>query len=548
MVSDSKKLRIKLIYAPILYSSLRHEIEPLPPLGLGILTAVLRENDYEVELDDLHIKMRNFYTDKKIIKQMAFPRILSNNLKMSLWHYIQNDYKDKKLDLLINRIIGHHDWDRSDVIGISVFDAAQFFYSLVIAKKIKQYGIPVIFGGAYMNTMGYKYFKKINLIDFLLVGGGELSLLQFINFLEGKRRIEDVPGLWYKHNGRTYRNHPELFKIEDSPMPDFNGLPLDLYKVPVDSKKTMILPYQISTGCISKCSFCNEHKTNEFQYKSYEKVIFEIKELSKRYNTHIIQFAENNIFFSYDYLERFCNTLIHEEQNIQWGAMTGIIDSQQRILDRPLLEKMKKAGCCFLIIGVETGSDRLRRRMGKQFTSSQVSEVLKSSYQLGINNSVNFIAGYPYETPEDLQQTVQFIKDNSQYMSLCRYGRFYISYNSPMHINPKPFRLKIIEEKTKFFKPLFEFDEIDRYAWKEKCKHIEKSYKIISRACYKYILMPNFNIRRYTPFWIFNLVMNIRAKNNWLTRCLDCFLSLFIKSYHKSYQHSYLLKYGFLKY
>jgi radical SAM superfamily enzyme YgiQ (UPF0313 family) len=73
---------------------------------------------------------------------------------------------------------------------------------------------------------------------------------------------------------------------------------------------------------------------------------------------------------------------------------------------------MKEAGCTALQFGIESGSVRRLKRMGKLFSRADAEKVLRLSAQAGINNWVNLIVGFPGETESDFQETVSFVRSN----------------------------------------------------------------------------------------------------------------------------------------
>jgi radical SAM superfamily enzyme YgiQ (UPF0313 family) len=82
----------------------------------------------------------------------------------------------------------------------------------------------------------------------------------------------------------------------------------------------------------------------------------------------------------------------------------------KRSHDYEFFAQMADAGCESLQIGVETGSDRLRFEMNKKFTNRDLDHHLEMCQQVGIKNTLLMFTGYPTETDEDFQQTLQMLE------------------------------------------------------------------------------------------------------------------------------------------
>jgi hypothetical protein len=168
-------------------------------------------------------------------------------------------------------------------------------------------------------------------------------------------------------------------------------------------------------------------------------------------------------------------------------------------IDENLLEKMKNAGAIKLTWGVESASPKMLKYINKNTNLDKISKFLKYSDNLGITNHIELIAGLPYETEEDINITVNFIKENSNYIDIYTLNSFYLYPNSYFFINSEKFGIRIINykkmENMNFFPKdsrtsvgrfSYMFDEISGLKWKEKNKQIIKSTQIIANTIRKY--------------------------------------------------------------
>jgi hypothetical protein len=116
-------------------------------------------------------------------------------------------------------------------------------------------------------------------------------------------------------------------------------------------------------------------------------------------------------------LSRFCD-LINDA--VSQGVIRQVKWSGEAII-RPemtieLLKKMKRAGCCDLSYGMESGSQSVVESMGKRFKISDAETVIRATHDAGIGVTLNFMVGFPTETEEFFQETLDFIKRNREYI------------------------------------------------------------------------------------------------------------------------------------
>lgn len=435
------------------------------PYGMGILAAFLRKNGYYVEQEDLSVKINRYNYSSSVPSYL--PKnfsILDDRIDFLLRPSGINDrishYADKILDSMQIK--------RFNLIGFSIFSHYYFYFALMLSKRIKEkINIPIVWGGPFINLFGKLYPEAFNFVDYMVAGDGNISLLKLIHYLEGRINISEVPNLSYRSSGDVVTNHQAAQPLADMPMPDFSDLPFKLYDSfhdPSLLRTDTRLPYQVSRGCTNRCSFCNFiDNSKKLEFKSYEKVVTELRQMKERYNNKRFYFCDEAINNSYEYLGGLCDVLIRNRLNIDWIVYAKIIG-----LDRHILEKMKKAGCSRLILGIESGSDRILKMMNKGFTSEQASKVLRWSSEAGIKNMAYFMAGYPYETQEDVNLTSKFIRENKKYYHATHISVFVLTHASDIYRNFEKYGLTNLSPTPDRF--ILTFDESGGLKWEQKQK------------------------------------------------------------------------------
>jgi len=178
----------------------------------------------------------------------------------------------------------------------------------------------------------------------------------------------------------------------------------------------------------------------------------------------------------YDYINNFCDEIIEKNLNIKWSDSV-----RSDCLDKELILKMKKAGCIALTFGIESGSDSTLKRMKKGIISKKSSDILRWSSSAGIFNIVNFIVGFPQESDEDFQETLDFIRQNINFIHSTSLNKF-ILHNSDILINPLKYGIETTHSnkfENNSSSPTFTFNEINGLKWDELVKKANTKWKTV---------------------------------------------------------------------
>jgi len=490
-----RDFRVKLISLPNLYFLLRFS-QCVLPHDLGVINAFLRDSGYDVSMDDMSVKIESYNRRFRFSPGRRIDLTILRQ-EQRIIDYLSGHSCDKKVEQFSDNLAKVVSCEGYDLIGISVKGIFQFLFALLLSKKIKSLSdAKIVLGGPSVTIHGRELFNKFPYLDYMITGDGQVPLFKLVNYLEGRAAIEDVPNLIYRQNGTVKSNPRKLYPIEDLCMPDFPDYMVDFYRSRY--YPALVLPYQISRGCPYECSFCDhKHINPSVEFKSYDKVVREIKAMKERYQSNRFFFYDEVINCSYEYLDKLCDIFIEEKLDISWSSA-----ARSDNLDRKILQKMKKAGCVSLGFGIESGSNRILKIMGKGFTSEQAARVLKDSYDEGIRNILFIIVGYPHEKKEDITETIEFIRKNAQYIdTIAPIRPLVVVYGSLLYNNPEKFGIDKLRPKFDMFS-YFVFDEINGLRWEEKVKQQKYSYKKILWANFKYILSKKYRIN-LIHFWLY---------------------------------------------
>ncbi len=281
----------------------------------------------------------------------------------------------------------------------------QILASVLIAAEMKKRRpeIAVVFGGLPLHgQLAENLLHCFPCVDFIIVGEGEKALVRLLEALAGDRPVSSVPQLMRRtSDGIAFSDAVEkLTTLDDElPSPDYD----DHFAHHLPGTHGMPFPrlqVQSSRGCKwGKCSFCIEGLPSRSGYrtKSPDNMVREIRELTERYKSTEVHFADADIATRDDLFQ----LLAESSMNVAFGAeVTGMVK-------KATLIKMKKAGARTIQIGVESFSGRMLKKFIKGVPLIRYVERIKWCEELGIHLVYNVIVGAPFETQADIDVAVR---------------------------------------------------------------------------------------------------------------------------------------------
>jgi radical SAM superfamily enzyme YgiQ (UPF0313 family) len=401
-------MKIAIVICPFWYTN-------FPPLQIALLSAVVKTRGHSVNPFDLN-------------------KILYDNCKAeykNMWKSYYRWYQDKDTcdDFLLRhkKIIDHN----IKKICSSKPDAIIFYVNTStkiltekLAEKVKKL-LPdssiIFFGQEYCSAHRADKLFKESYIDFVVAGERYDILADLVDSIKSQSIVSGAVLFISKdktvYTGTESANKP--IDLNSLPYPDFDKL-MGLY-----SNKFAILPIQASRGCINACVFCEEKILREkFSTMSADRIFEEILHHSAKYNIDFILFNDNLINGDMKTLIDFCRLMVENRvellinknkiakinkiYDISWGGH-AIVRPE---MTKDVLNKMKKAGCSRLVYGIESGSNKVLKAMGKPYSVSMAEKVLKYTKEMGILVRVNIITGFPNESKEDFNSTIEFLDKN----------------------------------------------------------------------------------------------------------------------------------------
>ncbi len=343
----------------------------LPPLGLSYVAASLEKAGYQVELlDNYHLKKTT--EDIKIEVQRLKP----------------------------------------EIVGITC-GSVTYRRCIETAKAVKEVlpSCKVVVGGWHPSYKPESMLQHPE-IDYLVTGEGEQATVKLANNItkgEDKSAIAKIPGVAFKHEGKTVKNPPEFIRdLDQIPFPARHLLPMHIYD--------RIIPYldaspvdtmNVIRGCPYNCAYCETKQLWGSTCRAFSspRIIDEIKHLMENYGSKGVYFVGDNFTINKKRTVELCNLIRKEKLDIAW-----VCDTRVDQVSRELLKEMKNAGCQTIWFGVESGSAPILKMLNKNITMEQVVHAFKLCKEAGIQIACSFMVGLPGETVDDMNATFKFAR------------------------------------------------------------------------------------------------------------------------------------------
>jgi len=347
------------------------------PLGIGYLAAVLENDGYAVDIIDYQVQK----------------------------------HTKRELESELTQL-------QPDIIGIT--STTLTYKSATEIVKTAKETCPdslTILGGPHVTVLDEQTLREQPEVDIIVRGEGEQTLLELADLASkaNLKELEEVAGITFRKNGQIVQtpDRPFIQNIDELPYPAFKHFDISKYRI---FGKTY-LPVITSRGCPFHCTFCLASRMcgRRFRARSPKNVVDELEFLRDTYGADAISFYDDTFTFDRKRAREICKEMKNRKFDLQWDCRTRV----DRITKEDLAI-LRDANCRLIHFGVESGSQKMLNAMKKGTTVEQNERAIKWAKEVGISVAISVIIGYPGETTDMLQQTLDFIyKTQPDYVYMC---------------------------------------------------------------------------------------------------------------------------------
>lgn len=271
---------------------------------------------------------------------------------------------------------------------------------------------------------------RLDCVDFVLLNEGVYALHNLLR-TDLKSDLHKVDGIGHKAEGRPVLNAPQHVVPQDRMDIDMPGYawdllpkrekPLDLYRAHFwhaeynHDLRTPFAALYTSLGCSFKCDFCMINIVNRvdnaddvvaadspgIRHWSTGLMLGEIEKLANM-GVETIRISDEMFFLNKMYYEPLLNGIIERGIPLRTWSYARVDTVREKYL-----ELFRRAGVRWLGIGIESGDQMIRQEVSKgSFKVVNIRDVIKSIQAADINVGANYIFGFPEDTRETMQRTL----------------------------------------------------------------------------------------------------------------------------------------------
>ena len=344
------------------------------PINLGYLAAVLKKNNFDVEI----------------------------------WDY---EVEDFNREIIVKRFLG----SRPQVIGItSMTPNVNYAHDIAAIARQVLGKVFMVIGGPHASAIPRQTLEEFPYFDAAVIGEGEVTFKKLCQRIRDKKDINGLSGIVHRQNGKIVsENRREFIQDLDSlPFPARHLFNFENYRHSNSSPgifKSRLRPMQIFTsrGCFGKCIFCAACKIfgDSARLRSAANVTAEIEDCISKYKINHFTVDDDTFCLESSRLESICSKF--SEYKITWDC-----DTRVDLVNREKIFMMAKAGCLKIAFGVESGSERILELTNKNISLDKVRDAFRWSKEAGIiRQAFMMIGSHPSETVEDLNKSLRLLEE-----------------------------------------------------------------------------------------------------------------------------------------
>ncbi len=354
-----------------------------------------------------------------------------NPLMKLEWRHIKSVAHDKNANMFYSYFDAYTDKIKSekyDAVTITMTDLSQLVPVFTLASMIKnKTDAKVILGGNYA-TQIYEDMMKYDEIfsdyfDYLIIGDGEIALPKLCSYFNGECSLSDVPNIVHLSDGKVVQTGFNCEKIDMDSLayPDFSDFDMKKYFSPDPT-----FPMQLSKGCYwGKCNFCDyAYGQQGYCPKRIGRIIKEIKHYIKTYHATKFIFVDEAI--PPKFYNLLATAIIEAGLKINFYSFARLEEGYTP----EVLDNLYRSGARLFLWGYECESPRIMELMNKGIDVEKRLNILSDARKAGIWNNGLFIFGYPTETPEEIKQTMDVIRNNRDIIPSCTLSNFALKKHS----------------------------------------------------------------------------------------------------------------------
>jgi radical SAM superfamily enzyme YgiQ (UPF0313 family) len=274
--------------------------------------------------------------------------------------------------------------------GRWVYDSYRIF--------LKNQENPGLFSRDVLNRYFFVNQDRAPEIDLFIIGEhGEHTLVDVLDDVKNGRDFQHHANTAFLNEAKTW-----IFNDRKEEVFDINDLSVDWKALP-KRNRSRVMPTMASIGCPHQCKFC-DYSSIKMHYKPLELLRDELRNLNTCEEVKSVWFVDDNFLFTKRKIIEFCNMWIEEKFRLNWYGLMRL-----SAIDEETVALLSRTGLKMVLLGIESGSQRILDNMNKKATIEQYKKGFELLAKYGIRAKILTLVGFPGENDESLGETIDFI-------------------------------------------------------------------------------------------------------------------------------------------
>ncbi len=280
-----------------------------------------------------------------------------------------------------------------------------------MARMARDRGCTVIVAGSDATDHAQAYLDAG--ADYVLIGEGEETLGDLLDVLlhAASTPLEDILGLAYARDGQLHVNarRPDLKDLDALPFPAWDLVDIDRYRAIWQTHHGYYsMNVATSRGCPYHCNWCAKPIWGQrYHVRSAANVADEIAWLKRTFNPDHIWFVDDIFGLIPGWVEDFADAIETRHARLPFKSL----QRADLILKGNTIDALRRAGAQRVWVGAESGSQKILDAMDKGTRVEDIYATAQRLHAAGIEVGFFLQFGYPGETREDLERTLNMVRD-----------------------------------------------------------------------------------------------------------------------------------------
>ena len=300
---------------------------------------------------------------------------------------------------------------RPEIIGFSSI-SSEYPFIVEIANYVSKHypNIYRVVGGNHVSLNPNDAIS--NPFHAICIGEGEYPMLELVSQLENGIQPSNIENMWIKSCEIIEKNsiRPFLDDLDSLPFPD-----RDIWFDWIEDRPNARFSILIGRGCPFSCSYCSNHalrkiaKGKYVRFRSPDRILDEIRYLHQNFPEKQNYFFEVETFnVNKEWTFELCQKLKEFNASLNKPLVFGTNFRIDKLMEfDSFFSAFAKANIRNLIVGVESGNERLRKKiLRRDYTNKQIILLVKCARKYELNITFQNMIGIPEETEQDFMETI----------------------------------------------------------------------------------------------------------------------------------------------